>query len=75
MGIKQTAVEWLVKTINEKVDIIPMDKWDEIRGIIQQAKEMEKEQIKQSYLDGFIEAYDFPRKKTADQYYKEKFVS
>ena len=42
---KQTAVEWLVKELNQKIDFIPMNKWDEIRDIVQQAKEMEKQQI------------------------------
>jgi hypothetical protein len=42
---KQTAVEWLVKELNQKIDFIPLEKWDMIRDIIQQAKEMEKEQI------------------------------
>jgi succinate dehydrogenase/fumarate reductase-like Fe-S protein len=42
---QQTAVEWLVKELNQKIDFIPLDKWDMIRDIIQQAKEMEKEQM------------------------------
>ena len=41
---KQTAVEWLVEELNQKIHIIPMDKWNMIRDIVQQAKEMEKEQ-------------------------------
>jgi len=40
---KQTAVEWLVNELNQKIDFIPMDKWDMIRDIIQKAKVMEKE--------------------------------
>jgi hypothetical protein len=54
--MKQTAVEWLVKELNKMIDFIPMDKWDKIRDIVQQAKQMEKEQIinahgdEQSYL-------------------------
>ena len=42
---QQTAVEWLVKELNQKINFIPLDKWDMIRDIIQQAKEMEKEQM------------------------------
>ena len=42
---QQTAVEWLVKELNQKIDFIPLDKWDMIRDIIQQAKEMGKEQM------------------------------
>jgi len=48
--MKQTAVEWLVNELNQKIDFIPIHKWDEIRDIIQQAKAMEKEQI----IDAFI---------------------
>jgi succinate dehydrogenase/fumarate reductase-like Fe-S protein len=40
-----TAVEWLVKQLNQKIDFIPLDKWDMIRDIVIQAKEMEKQQI------------------------------
>ena len=41
---KNTAVEWLVDELNKKIDFIPLNKWDEIRDIVQQAKAMEKEQ-------------------------------
>jgi hypothetical protein len=47
-----TAVEWLVEQLNEKIDFIPMQKWDMIRDIVQQAKAMEKEQIENAYGDG-----------------------
>jgi len=43
--MKQTAVEWLVDELNKKIDFIPLNKWDEIRDIVQQAKAMEKEQM------------------------------
>ena len=49
---KQTAVEWLVNQLNEKIDFIPMHKWDMIRDIVQQAKQMEKEEIENAYGDG-----------------------
>jgi len=67
--MKQTAVEWLVEQLNEKIDFIPMHKWDMIRDIIQQAKAMEKEQIikfTNDYLDD-------DRYLTAEHYYNEKF--
>ena len=50
--MKQTAVEWLVRTLNENIEFIPLDKWDEIRDVVQQALAMEKEQIMDAYLDG-----------------------
>lgn len=40
-----TAIEWLVEELNQKIHIIPMDKWDKIRDLVQKAKEMEKKQI------------------------------
>jgi uncharacterized protein YpuA (DUF1002 family) len=43
---KQSSVEWLVKELNDNIDFIPMSKWDKIRDIVQQAKEMHKEEIK-----------------------------
>jgi excinuclease UvrABC helicase subunit UvrB len=60
---KQTAVEWLVRELNQKIDFIPMDKWDMIRDTIEQAKAMEREQLREIYLKG-IENYDstFKRK-------------
>jgi hypothetical protein len=47
---KQTAVEWLVRELNQKIDFIPMDKWDMIRDTIEQAKAMEREQIEAAYI-------------------------
>jgi len=49
--MNQTAVEWLVKELNQKIDFIPMDKWDMIRDIVQQALAMEKEQIERMYSE------------------------
>jgi hypothetical protein len=54
-----TAVEWLVEQLNEKIDFIPMQKWDMIRDIVQQAKAMEKEQIKSAY-ERAINNYGMP---------------
>lgn len=42
----KTAVDWLVETLNNKINYIPIKHWDYLREIIQQAKAMEKEQIK-----------------------------
>ena len=70
MENKQTAVEWLVKELNQKIDFIPMDKWDMIRDIVQQALAMEKEQI--------VNAWDLGRRDinySADgiQYYNQNY--
>ena len=74
---KQTAVEWLIKQLNEKIDFIPMRKWDEIRDMVQQAKAMEKEQIIDAYVDVGID--DNPNlpflKMIAEEYYNKRYRS
>ena len=50
--MKETAVELLVKELNKMIDFIPMDKWGKIRDIVQQAKEMEKQQIIYAHISG-----------------------
>jgi hypothetical protein len=44
---KQTAVEWLVEQVEDFIGLIPVD-------IIDQAKEMEKEQIIDAHDDAYI---------------------
>ena len=63
---KQTAVEWLIGDLNQKIDFIPMDKWDMIRDIIQQAIAMEKEQIIDACNYGDFE-------ELGEQYYNETY--
>jgi hypothetical protein len=77
MENKQTAVEWLVKELNKMIDFIPMDKWDKIRDIVQQAKEMEKEQHGKTWDDALAQV----EKRTVwaramcdfDEYYEETY--
>lgn len=69
--MKQTAVEFLVTKLNNKVDYIPIEMWDEVREIIQQALEMEKQQIIEAYNYGqAIPPFDY-----AEQYYNEFYKS
>jgi hypothetical protein len=60
--MKQTAVEWLV---NE----IPNIDWENSywRNKIEQAKEMEKQQIIEAFDEGYFD------EKTAERYYKDTF--
>ena len=70
--MKKTAVEWLVKELNKMIDFIPMDKWDEIRDIVQQAKEMEMQQIMDAV--NFGNAYNgWALKHEFKKYYNETF--
>jgi hypothetical protein len=79
--MKQTAVEWLVEQLNEKIDFIPLDKWDMIRDIIQQAKAMEKDQIIKACDAGFDDGWEHGsgfiedmKYQSAEQYYNETYL-
>jgi len=69
---KQTAVEWLVEELNQKIDFIPMEKWDMIRNIVQQAKAMERQQIIEAWKDGV--KTDYAHSGTFEQYYTQTFT-
>jgi hypothetical protein len=63
----KTAVEWLIeKHINQCGVLLLKD--------IEQAKEMEKEQIKDAYNDG-VNDECIGGSKTPEKYYKETFKS
>ena len=67
--MKQTAVELLEDGINKVLSHLPLERED-IKTLIQQAKEMEKEQI--------VEAYDknkMGRVNYGEEYYNETFKS
>jgi hypothetical protein len=65
---KQTAVEWLVEQLTKQ-------DWftNKPEQIIEQAKEMEKEQIKDAHLIGLITSMEMEATKQAEQYYNETF--
>ena len=62
--MKQTAVEWLMEQLTKNY---PLTK-ESAESIIKQAKEMEKEQIKEAYCMGDDNI-------GAEQYYNETFKS
>lgn len=74
---KQTAVEWLVNEFNQKIDYIPVNKWDMIRDIIKQALALEKEQIENASSTSYSAGQEYHMlnndklpKQFAEQYYK-----
>jgi hypothetical protein len=76
--MKQTAVEWLVEEFKEKLIGNNLPNW--VLDVIQQAKEMEREQIKSAFTKGdlFAEDYFYPEKPNVDcseNYYKETYES
>ncbi len=75
---QQTAVKWLIKKLStELIGEIPLHRWDEIRECVQQAKEMEKQQIISAYLSGKINGVastiQNELNKPSEQYYKETY--
>ena len=78
-----TAVEFLVNELNKEMGLISFVTGTEesyksaIFSIIQQAKEMEKEQIKDAYINGRYEADKIVMGDNfyAKQYYNETFKS
>jgi len=69
--MKQTAVEWLHNQLHLNISLY-QDEWQIIEGLMEQAKEREKEQI--------IEAYYYDPncdeiKDDGEQYYNETYES
>ena len=67
---KQTAVEWLQMQLNENGKLSAVDFY--------QAKEMEKEQIKDACQQGFYDGLDMAKTKkskfkSSEQYYNETY--
>jgi len=65
----KTAVEWLGKELESFGDPQFCEvKWEELDSLIQQAKEMEKEQIEEAFAMGNDDI-------SSEQYYNETFKS
>jgi hypothetical protein len=73
--MKQTAVEWYeieISSLFEKYEAKEISKRDFItikHNLFYQAKEMEKQQIKDGYISGMYDAHS----KTSIDYYKENY--
>jgi hypothetical protein len=63
--VTKTAVQWLIESINKKIDLTTLKYWDEIDAIVQRAKEVEKEQIVEAFNDGALDGIQL-----GEQYYK-----
>ena len=67
--MKQTAVDWLLEELSDN----GFSHLDLAADIIEQAKEMEKEQIKDAHLIGLITSMEMEATKQSEQYYNETF--
>jgi hypothetical protein len=73
--MKQTAVEYFEFELKDKLgQIVINQNWKLLEDIIQKAKQMEMEQIKDAYQQGYNNAY-FNNPLSKEQYYKETFKS
>jgi len=76
MDMKQTSVEFLVSEMNKLKMHVDDSEHDKVLDIIEQAKEMEKEQIIDAALE--LNPGNIPPKlvkELAEQYYNETFKS
>jgi hypothetical protein len=77
----KTAVEWFEFELKDKLgEIVIKQNWKLLERIIQQAKEMEKEQIKNAWLNAWKDSMINPLEDKyyepeAEQYYNETFKS
>jgi hypothetical protein len=64
--MKQTAVEWLIEKLDQNFDYVA-------DTLIEQAKQMEKEQIKQAYNDGKAAVIHIKNNMSLEEYYDKTF--
>jgi hypothetical protein len=77
---KQTAVEWFEYNLKDNLGkIVIKQNWELLEDLLNQAKEMEKEQIMDIWKNGFSNGYDLGKfnydckPEDADEYYNETF--
>jgi hypothetical protein len=75
METKQTAVEWVFEQLDGEESLVArLVGFKEYNQIIEQAKAMEKEQIKDAFTDGCIgELYELNAYYTSEKYYNQTY--
>jgi len=68
--MKQTAVEWLIEQLDGENHLTQ----NEIKRVIEQAKEMEKQQIVNAWFGGYLNG-EIKSELKSEQYYNETFKS
>ena len=75
--MKQTAVEWLVEKLNQCEPMYSGIKSNEhkeyLEKLVQQSKEIEKEQIKQAYNDGKAAVINIKNNMSLEEYFNETY--
>jgi capsule polysaccharide modification protein KpsS len=78
METKKTVINQLIEdikigTLSDHINGVEYFSKDVILEFLERNREKEKEQIKQDFLAGFGDAYDWPTKRTAEEYYNETY--
>jgi hypothetical protein len=69
--VKQTAIDWFEYQLKDNLgNIVINQNWQLLEDLIQQAKQMEKEQIIKSFDDGYAKS---GITHNAQEYYNETF--
>jgi hypothetical protein len=75
--MKQTAVEWLIQKLNQCEPMYSGIKSNEhkeyLEKLVQQSKEMEKQQIKQAYNDGKAAVIHIENNMSLEEYFNETY--
>lgn len=67
--MKETAIEYFEFELKDKLgQIVINQNWKLLEDIIKKAKEMEKQQIENAFLDGLVDLQTNPK-----EYYNETF--
>jgi hypothetical protein len=70
---KQTAVEWLWNEIDNLIPYQDINKAQQFNGLLEQAKAMEKEQIKNAYWNGTTDMEKEDALLMAEDYFNEYY--
>ena len=72
---QQTAVEWITERLilNELLFFITEEEQSLFNKLVEQAKEMEKQQIINAHLTGLIHPLEIEATIQAEQYYNENY--
>jgi hypothetical protein len=75
--MKQTAVEWLIQKLNQcepmYSGIQSNEHKEHLEKLVQQSKEMEKQQIKQAYNDGKAVVIHIENNMSLEEYFNETY--
>jgi len=69
MEKKKTAIDWLA----EQIKLTNKEMYAQLQKEIEQAKQMEKEQITEAHLQGLYSEIKMRGEKQAEQYYNENY--